>query len=122
MAIVNRIEKRVRMSKEQAVKYQLMTYCFIHNIPVSEADLRCLSILAREGEQDLTSFCTKIYELNIFKSVQTVRNAIRKAEVKGLITKVGKNKKKISISPEVTLHSSGSILVNYQILALENEA
>ena len=62
MAIVNQVEKRVRMNTWQVVKYQILTHCYLYDIPVSEADLNCLTLLAIEGDQELTSFCNKAHE------------------------------------------------------------
>jgi len=48
MAIVNQVDKRVRMTTWQIVKYQILTHCYLYNIQVSEADLDCLTYLAIE--------------------------------------------------------------------------
>ena len=32
MALVNQVQKRVRMSKWDIVKYQILTYCYIKHI------------------------------------------------------------------------------------------
>ena len=118
MAIVNQIEKKIRMTNSEGIKYQLITYCFINNITISDADLCFLTILATTGEQELNYFCKHIHEANIFQSTQTVRNAISKAEKKNLIVKAGKNKKKISINPTLNLFTEGNYLLEYKILAL----
>jgi hypothetical protein len=46
MAIVNQVDKRVRMNRWDIVKFQLMTHCYLFKIQVSEADLNCLTYLA----------------------------------------------------------------------------
>ena len=101
MAIVNQVDKRVRMTTWEIVKYQLLTHCYLYKIPVSDADLNCLTFLAIEGEQELTSFCNKAHSKQIFSSTQSVRNCLTKAEKKALIVKEGKNKKKIGINPNI---------------------
>ena len=93
MAIVNQVDKRVKMSGWQIVKYQILTHCYLYNIQVSESDLDCLTLLAMEGDQELTSFCNKAHDKQIFSSTQSVRNCLTKSEKKGLIKKEGKNKK-----------------------------
>jgi hypothetical protein len=98
MAIVNQVDKRVRMNTWQVVKYQILTHCYLYDIPVSEADLNCLTLLAIEGDQELTS--------------------LTKAEKKNLIKKEGKNKKKIYINPEMKVSSSGNILLDYKFLCV----
>jgi hypothetical protein len=121
MAIVNQIDKKVRMSKWEIVKYQILTHCYLNKINVSEADLNCLTFLALEGDQELTSFCTKAHVKDIFSSTQSVRNCLTKAEKKNLIKKEGKNKKKIFINPDLKVHSQGNILLDFKFLSVETK-
>lgn len=118
MALVNQVEKRVRMSTWQIVKYQILTHCYLYDIPVSEADLNCLTLLALEGDSELTSFCNKAYDKKIFSSSQSVRNCLTKSEKKKLIQKDGKNKKKIRIHPDLKLSAQGNILLDYKFLSV----
>jgi len=119
MAIVNQVDKKVKLDKWEVVKYQLITHCFINKISVSEADLNCLTYLALEGDQELTAFCGKAHTKNIFSSTQSVRNCLTKAEKKNLIKKEGKNKKKIFINPDLNIFSQGNILLNFKLLSVE---
>lgn len=118
MAIVNQVDKRVRMTTWQIVKYQILTHCYLTGIQLSDADLECLTYLAIEGEQELTSFCVKAHTKNIFSSAQTVRNCLIKAERKNLIVKEGKNKKKIFINPIMNVHSTGNVLLDFKFLSV----
>jgi hypothetical protein len=106
------------MSGWQIVKYQILTHCYLYNIQVSESDLDCLTLLAIEGDQELTSFCNKAHDKQIFSSTQSVRNCLTKSEKKGLIKKEGKNKKKIFINPELKVHSTGNILLDFKFLSI----
>lgn len=119
MALVNQVEKRVRMSRWDIVKYQLVTHCYLYKIPVSESDLDCLTLLAIEGEAELTTFCNKVFDRKIFSSIQSVRNCLTKVEKKRLIRKEGKNKKKIYVNPEIKMQAAGSILLDYKFLCVE---
>lgn len=121
MAIVNQIDKRVRMTKWDIVKYQILTHCYLNKINVSESDLNCLTFLALEGDQELTSFCNKAYAREIFSSIQSVRNCLTKAEKKGLIVKEGKNKKKIFIHPNLKVYCDGNILLDFKFLSVETK-
>jgi hypothetical protein len=118
MAVVNQIEKKAVMTNWDVIKYQIVTHCYISKIQVSEADLNCLTFLALEGEQELTSFCSKVHDKKIFSSPQSARNSITKAEKKSLIIKEGKNKKKIVLNPDMKIQSSGNILLNIKILSV----
>jgi hypothetical protein len=121
MAIVNQVDKRVKLSNWQIVKYQILTHCYLYDIPVSDSDLNCLTLLAIMGEVELTSFCNKAHVMNIFSSEQSVRNCLTKVEKKSLIKKEGKNKKKIYLHPEMKVHSKGSILLDYKFLSIETK-
>ena len=80
MAIVNKVDKKVRTGKDQVIKYQILTYCFLNDIQISLSDLNCLLYLAKFESIELTEFCKLISETGIFKSSQSCRNAITKAE------------------------------------------
>ena len=54
--------------------------------------------------------------MNIFKSPQSARNAITKAEKKGLLSKSGNNKKTITINSNINIQTSGLVLLDYKIL------
>ena len=100
------------------VKFQILTHCYLNKIQVSDADLNCLTLLAINGEQELTQFCNIVHIEEIFRSTQTVRNALTKAEKKNLILKEGKSKKRIAINPSLKIQTTGNILLDYKFLAL----
>jgi len=120
MALVNQVDKRVKLNRFDIVKYQILTHCYLNKISVSEADLNCLTYLALQGDQELTSFCNKAHGEHIFSSIQSVRNCLTKAEKKHLIKKEGKNRKKIFINPDLRVYSEGSILLDYKFLSVES--
>jgi len=116
MAIVNKVDKRVKVNKDDIIKYQILTYCFLNKIQVSNNDLDCLKELAKIDNVELTSFCQIIADKKIFKSEQSVRNAIQKAKVKGLVDKKGKI---INISSDLNLQSKGNVFLDFKILSVE---
>lgn len=120
MAIVNQVDKKIKIDKWGIVKYQFLTHCYLSNIMVSDSELDCLTHLAIQGEQELTLFCNNVYEKKIFSSPQSVRNCLTKLEKKGMIVKEGKNKKKISVNPVLNIHSKGNILLDFKFLNLES--
>jgi hypothetical protein len=119
MAIVNQVDKKVKMDKWSIVKYQLITHCFLSTTHLSNAELNCLTHLALEGEQELTSFCNVIHEQQIFSSPQSVRNCLAKLQKKGMIVKEGKNKKKIILNPVLNILSNGNILLDFKFLSID---
>ena len=46
MALVNQVQKKVKMSKWDVVKFQILTHCYINKITMSESDLDCLTLLS----------------------------------------------------------------------------
>ena len=45
--IVKKVEKKVKMSKDDIIKYQILTHCFLNEIQISLSDLLCLAELAK---------------------------------------------------------------------------
>jgi hypothetical protein len=123
MALVNQVQKRVRMPKWEIVKFQILTHCYINKIAMSESDFDCLTLLSFNQPIELTHFCydASVDEEGIFKSPQTVRNSINKAEKNGLVVKDQKNKKIISLNPDLKIQVEGSILLDYKFLAHDTQ-
>lgn len=120
MAIVNQVQKKIRMNRWDIVKFQLNIHCHINNIIISDLDLNCLTLLALTGEIVLGDFCQKAVDSGVTTSYQSVRNIITKAEDKKLLTKKGKSKKKISLNIQ-NIQTSGNILLDYKIARIESQ-
>ena len=118
MALVNQVQKRVRMPKWDIVKFQILTHCYINRISMSESDLNCLTLLSFNEPIELTHFCydASSEEDWIFKSPQTVRNCVNKAEKNGLVIKDSGNKKQILLNPILKIQTEGTILLDYKFL------
>ena len=123
MALVNQVQKRVKMPKWDIVKFQILTHCYINRITMSESDLNCLTLLSFNEPIELTNFCldASAEEEWIFKSPQTVRNCINKAEKNGLIVKDESNKKVIMLNPNIKVQTDGLILLDYKFLGNDTE-
>ncbi len=116
MAIVKKVDKKIKTTISDTTKYQILTHCFFNKIQISTADLDCLSLLAILGEHELTDFCKIAVTNNIFKSAQSARNAITKAEKKGLIEKQGKNKKSVKLNDRLNIQVDDLVLLDFKIL------
>jgi hypothetical protein len=46
MALVNQVQKRVKMPKWDIVKFQILTHCYVNHITMSDSDLNCLTLLS----------------------------------------------------------------------------
>ena len=118
MALVNQVQKRVRMPKWEIVKFQILTHCYINRIAVSESDLNCLTLHSFNEPIELTHFCydASAEEEWIFKSPQTVRNCINKAEKNKLVIKDASNKKLIMLNPALKIQTQGTVMLDYKFL------
>jgi len=121
MAIVNKVDLKHQVDINVSIKYQIVTYCFFNDTLISNSDLKFLTELAKEKSIELTKFCNKTVNEDIFKSAQSARNAITKAEKKGLLIKTGHNKKTIKLNPDINVQSNGLVLLDYKILGRESE-
>ena len=123
MALVNQVQKRVKMPKWDIVKSQILTHCYINKIAMSESDLNCLTLLSFNEPTELTHFCydASAEEDWIFKSPQTVRNCINKAEKNNLRVKDSSNKKIIRLNPALKIQIEGTILLDYKFLGHDTQ-
>ena len=123
MALVNQVQKRVKMPKWDIVKFQILTHCYINKIAMSESDLNCLTLLSFNEPTELTHVCydASAEEDWIFKSSQTVRNCINKAEKNNLIVKDSSNKKIIRLNPALKIQIEGTILLDYKFLGHDTQ-
>lgn len=112
MAIVNKVEQRGKLERKAIIKFQLLTHCFFKGITLTEQELECLTLLALQGEAELSSFCQYVWDQQLYASAQTVRNVVTKFEKKELVVKKGKKKKLVSINPELRLQTLGNILLD----------
>jgi len=132
--IINQVEKKGELKLWQIIRFQILLYCYFNDIIIPESDLECLTLLALNGESELTSFCNAAcndeqkdrdsdlnHEKEIFKSPQCVRNSINRIENKNLIVKNGKGRKKIYVTPNMKLQTSGNIFINVKLLRKEYE-
>lgn len=136
MAKVNVVNKQVNMELTDIIRYQLITYCYINRIVLSELDYDCLTTLGLMGESELTDFCTYMANKRLEEklktwnpsargtkpsaSPQTIRNVLIKVEKDTLIQKTGKGRKKISINPDLKIQIGGNILLNHKIVHIES--
>lgn len=129
MAVVNRVQKSGYMDLWDITRFQILLHCHLNRVAISDSDLDCLTLLALNGESELTAFCNAAcnederdrthnlpFERFIFKTPQSVRNSINKIESKKLIVKRGKSKKKILVNPELKVQTEGNIFVEVKFL------
>jgi len=116
MALVKKVDLKLKVNIDTSIKYQILTYCFFNDILLNNSDLKFLCELAKNNNVELTKFCLDLVKQEIFKSPQSARNAITKAEKKGLLSKKGTNKKTILINPNINVQNEGLVLLDYKVL------
>ena len=121
MAKASLVNKKARMGHRDIIKYQLITYCFMKEIQLSNNELDCLALLGAYGEYELSNFCNIAVEEGIFKTAQTVRNFLTKACKQKLVYKKGTNKKKIFLVEDLEIQTKGNIILNFQIFYVTQE-
>jgi|TARA_R110002153_G_scaffold214930_1_gene367596 hypothetical protein len=121
MAIVNKVNQKLKVDISQSIKYQILTYCFFNGIHINQSDLNLLAELATNNNVELSKFCRLITSKEIFKSEQSARNAINKVEKKKLLIKDGSNKKVIYINKDMNIQSKGIVLLDIKVLGSETK-
>jgi hypothetical protein len=118
MAKLTLIDKKAQVDSWTIVKLQLMLHCELNKINISEADTNALVQLVKQGETELSSFCIDASsDSRMFKSAQSVRNFVSKAEKQNLIVKSGNTKKRIKINPELGIVTNAdNIMLDYKLL------
>lgn len=122
---VNKVQKKVRVSKHDAVKYQIITeLIFFKKEHVIPSDIELLTLLAMWGPLELSAFCNAAAKF-LYKNIepeefsiraQNVRNRMVKLEKRGFVQK---GKKIVQINPSMTIQRKGNILLDYNFLAIE---
>jgi hypothetical protein len=118
MAKLTLVDKKAEVDSWTIVKIQVMLHCELNKINISEADTNALVQLIKLGETELSSFCIEASsDPRMFKSPQSVRNFVSKAERQKLIVKNGSSKKKIQVNPELGIITNiDNILLDYKLL------
>ena len=125
--VVNKINKKLRISIEDSIQYQLITeIVFLKKENLITSDLKLLTLLVLWGPLELVVFCNKAAK-NIYIDMlpeeisvrsQNIRNRVVKLEKRGLIERV--NKKQIQFPSIFNIVSKGNILLDYNFISLES--
>lgn len=125
---VNRITKKLRVTPQDSVRYQLITsIIFFKKETLTPSELDILVHLTMEGETELGKFCNettkKMYTIEKMEQfstkAQNVRNIINKLVKRGFIDKsLSPGRKSIKIHPEIEVHHEGNVLLDYNFLSV----
>lgn len=121
MAIVKKVNQKLKVDISKTIKYQILTYCFFNDVQINDSDLELLAELSQNGGLQIAEFCKLVTKKGIFKSEQSARNAINKIGKKDLLVKEGNNKKLIYINKNMNVQSEGIVLLDIKVLGSEPE-
>ena len=65
MALVNKVDLKLKVDLDQSIMYQIMTYCFFKDIVITNSDLKFLMELSKRDNIELTKFCIELVNKNI---------------------------------------------------------
>lgn len=125
---VKKINKKLRLSTPDIVKYQLITeVLFFKNEYLIPSDLEILTLLVMWGPIELGGFCASAAKViypdslpeELSTRAQNIRNRIVKLEKRNIIVKTKTGRKVIVLNPDIDVHSKGNILLDYNYLAVE---
>lgn len=108
-------ERKKKMPMEDIIRFQVLIHCHLNRIRISPEELNCLTLIGLWGSTDLNQLCAKMEQLQVYKSSPSARNALDRMKEKGLINKVGKTRKKVSLSDSMNIKNKGNILVDIKL-------
>lgn len=135
MARFNKVDKKVKLTLEEIIKFQIITHCYINHITISESEINCLTLLGLNHKAELSDFCNACcvpenrdkdsslaYTKVIFKTPQTVRNCLAKLSNYNIISKVGLgHNKTVELNPDLMVQVKGNILLDYKIFHIDSQ-
>ena len=109
------------VSDADIIRFQIMLHCYLNDIYISPAKLKCLTLLGISGECELSSFCSLMVKENVFTSVESTRNTLMDIQDKNLIVKEGGYHKTIKLHPDMKIQTNGTIWVDIDMLHREQQ-
>lgn len=111
------------MDLEEIIRFQILLYCHLYSVRITDTQLRCLTLIGLWGNGELKLIAVKFSELKLFSSQQSARNTIALLENKHLIIKQqDKRKKRIKLHPDMQIQTEGNIFVDVNCLCRENKS
>ncbi len=126
---VKKINKKLRLSTQDIVRYQLITeVSFFRKEYLIPSDLEILTLLVIWGPIELGKFCLASAKIiypdvapeELSTRAQNIRNRIVKLEKRNIIVKSKTGRKVIVLNPDIDIQSKGNILLDYNYLAVES--
>ena len=64
MALVNKVDLKMKVDIDTSIKYQILSYCFFQDILISNSDLKFLSELSKSNNIELTKFLSSTIKVS----------------------------------------------------------
>jgi hypothetical protein len=128
---LERVQRKIRMTPFDLVRYQVVTeVVFFRREHLILSDIDLLSLLALWGPIELRAFCARAAS-HLYPDVkiqdmptreQNVRNRLVKLTKRGLVVKNAD--RTVILHPDLVVQAPGeqSVLLDYQLLAVQSEA
>jgi len=120
--IFNQVDKVEQLDLFQAVRFQIVTHCFLYNIELSTTELDCLTLLGCRGKMRIGAFCILAAELKILGKKAAVNNCLARIEQSKLFLKEGAGKKYIYLNPKLGIQTKGNIILKYKFVCVDEQA
>ena len=131
------IAGKYKMNIWELIRFQIIIYCSVNHIKMSDPLIDTLSLLALLDKSDLKTFCGRLTTTYlssgarvkrksgkdkeypfIFNSEQSARNFVLKLVKQGLIIK---DKHSVFINPSVRVVTQQHNILNYQFVAIDTD-
>jgi hypothetical protein len=122
-----RVEKKVRLTAYESVRFQLITeLVFFRKEHLIPSDIEILSLLALWGPMGLRAFCAQASRV-IYASLpveemptreQNIRNRMVKLAKRELVVKEKNHRKLVQLNPAFGLRREENLLLDYKFLIL----
>lgn len=100
------------MDREEIVRFQVLLYCHLYGIRITQTELECLTLIGCWGAKKLNQVATDLWDRKMFASSQSARNTIDLLEDRKLVLKQGKHLKVVMLHPNMKVKNEGNIIVD----------
>ena len=123
---VTRVQKKIRVTPLDAVKYQLLTeLLFIQKQHLIPSDVDILSLLGLWGPMELRAFCAEAVQ-SLYRDLRVEDRLTREQNIRNRIGKlisrqlISRQQRQIQLHPSLHIRSGGNLLFEYNLLCLES--
>lgn len=113
---VNRWHREQVMDRVAIVTLQILVYCHLAGIGLTDKELKCLTYIGLRGQPELRHLCNELVTPELYTSSDSVRGALDRLLEKKVLEKDGKNRKTVFLAPIMSIQTEGNIMVDIKCL------